>query len=168
MRRAVWLSLAGLIISTLTVVAGPSASADPGAQAVSNLVNMNSGQCLDIFDASQAPGAGAIQWPCNGDTNQAFEEIAAPGGGVFLRALHSSQCLDVFNADLAPGTRVIQWPCNFENNQRFSRTFYFPGGSVRYRAVHSGLCLDVLWGSTNPGTWIIQWHCHNGATQRWF
>jgi hypothetical protein len=35
-----------------------------------NLVNRNSGMCLDVKGASKAAGANVIQWPCNGGNNQ--------------------------------------------------------------------------------------------------
>jgi len=41
-----------------------------------NMVNLNSGKCLDVTGASTANGAIVEQWPCNGGTNQKwFEQI---------------------------------------------------------------------------------------------
>ncbi|MEZ4684355.1 MAG: RICIN domain-containing protein [Caldilineaceae bacterium] len=44
----------------------------PGQKDVVNLVNVETGRCLDITGASTANGAAVIQWSCHGGTNQQF------------------------------------------------------------------------------------------------
>ena len=72
-----------------------SASSDDGP----DIVNRNSGKCLDITDVSTANGGRLQPWSCAGSDNQAF--AVETGGVTRLRAKHSGRRLDTHR--LEPG-----------------------------------------------------------------
>jgi hypothetical protein len=92
------------------------------------LVNVNSGKCLEIGGWSQADGARADQWDClldgngNPDRNQAWH-IAANGEIVNL---NSGKCLEIGGWSQNWGAGADQWDClldgnfNADANQRWS------------------------------------------------
>jgi len=56
----------------------PSVAQNNPAATIYNLINLNSGKCLDVTGRSTANGAVVQQWTCNGGTNQEwFEQIAS-------------------------------------------------------------------------------------------
>ncbi|WP_433509296.1 ThuA domain-containing protein [Nonomuraea sp. CA-143628] len=119
------------------------------------LKGVGSGRCLDVNGASQANGAQAQIWDCNGQANQQW---AATSSGE-LRA-SGGKCLDVNGAGTADGTAVIIWDCNSQNNQKWRLN---ADGTIT--AVGANKCLDVS--GTANGTKARIWPCTGGTNQRW-
>ncbi|GAA1716636.1 carbohydrate-binding protein [Nonomuraea bangladeshensis] len=114
-----------------------------------------SGRCLDVNGASQANGAQAQIWDCNGQSNQQWTSTAA----TELR-VYGNKCLDVNGAGTADGTAVIIWDCNGQNNQKWRLN---TDGTIT--AVGANKCLDV--NGTANGTKMRIWTCTGGTNQRW-
>ncbi|GAA2515880.1 RICIN domain-containing protein [Pilimelia columellifera] len=155
----------------MALTAAPS-SAAPGsgtgverATAAYELRARHSGRCLDVFGASAANGADAIQWTCHQGANQHWRMVPAGGGWHEIRALHSNKCLDVLAASTTNGADVVQWACHGGANQRWLLVSTATGMEIRAR--HSGKCLDVFGASMANGADVIQWTCNGGANQRW-
>ncbi|MEV0200426.1 ricin-type beta-trefoil lectin domain protein [Nonomuraea sp. NPDC050691] len=126
----------------------------PATQA---LRGVGSGRCLDVAGASQANGAQAQIWDCNGQPNQQW----TPTGAGELRT-SGGKCLDVNGAGTADGTAVIIWDCNGQNNQKWRLN---ADGTIT--AVGANKCLDVSGAGTANGTKVQIWTCHGGANQKW-
>ncbi|MEZ7125760.1 ThuA domain-containing protein [Nonomuraea sp. AD125B] len=121
----------------------------------SALKGVGSGRCLDVSGASQANGAQAQIWDCNGQNNQRWTSTAA----TELR-VYGNKCLDVNGAGTADGTAVIIWDCNGQNNQKWRLN---ADGTIT--AVGANKCLDV--NGTANGTRARIWTCTGGSNQRW-
>ncbi|NJP98764.1 DUF1080 domain-containing protein [Nonomuraea sp. FMUSA5-5] len=119
------------------------------------LKGVGSGRCLDVSGASQANGALAQIWDCNGQANQQWTSTSAGELRVY-----GSKCLDVNGAGTADGTAVIIWSCNGQNNQKWRLN---SDGTIT--AVGANKCLDV--GGTANGTKARIWTCTASAGQRW-
>ncbi|MGR6918537.1 carbohydrate-binding protein [[Actinomadura] parvosata] len=126
----------------------PSSSTGP-------LKGVGSGRCLDVNGASQANGALAQIWDCNGQANQQWTSTSAGELRVY-----GSKCLDVNGGGTADGTAVIIWDCNGQNNQKWRLN---SDGTIT--AVGANKCLDV--GGTANGTKARIWTCTAGTGQRW-
>ena len=87
------------------------------------VVNYNSGKCLDVTGRSTANGAHIQQWTCNGGTNQEwYPKVVgtyAAGDIYNFINLNSGKCVDVTGSSTANGAVVEQWPCNGGNNQKW-------------------------------------------------
>ncbi|MFI7454366.1 ricin-type beta-trefoil lectin domain protein [Nonomuraea sp. NPDC049714] len=134
--------------------AGPQGR-PPGS--TSALRGVGSGRCLDVSGASQANGAQAQVWDCNGQPNQRWTATSAGELRVY-----GGKCLDVNAAGTADGTAVIIWDCNGQNNQKWRLN---ADGSIT--AIGANKCLDVNGTGTANGTKVHIWTCHGGANQKW-
>ncbi|MEU4510493.1 ThuA domain-containing protein [Nonomuraea wenchangensis] len=121
----------------------------------SALKGVGSGRCLDVSGASQANGAQAQIWDCNGQNNQRWTSTAASELRVY-----GNKCLDVNGAGTADGTAVIIWDCNGQNNQKWRLN---ADGTIT--AVGANKCLEV--NGTANGTRARIWTCTGGSNQRW-
>ncbi|MGW2151825.1 ThuA domain-containing protein [Nonomuraea bangladeshensis] len=121
----------------------------------SALKGVGSGRCLDVSGASQANGAQAQIWDCNGQNNQRWTSTAASELRVY-----GNKCLDVNGAGTADGTAVIIWDCNGQNNQKWRLN---ADGTIT--AVGANKCLDV--NGTANGTRARIWTCTGASNQRW-
>ncbi|MFC7039593.1 PQQ-dependent sugar dehydrogenase [Nonomuraea rubra] len=128
---------------------------DTGTPTAGALKGAASGRCLDVNGASQANGAAAQLWDCNGQANQQWTST----GAQELR-VYGGKCLDVNGAGTADGTAVIIWDCNGQNNQKWRLN---ADGTIT--AVGANKCLDV--GGTANGTKARIWTCTAGSSQRW-
>ncbi|MFC4537098.1 glycoside hydrolase family 27 protein [Sphaerisporangium dianthi] len=116
-----------------------------------------SGRCLDVTGGSQANGAQAQIYDCNGQAGQQW----TPTASGELR-VYGNKCLDVYNGGTANGTNVIIWDCNGQNNQKWR---FNADGTIT--AIGANKCLDVPNNATANGTKLTIWSCNGGANQRW-
>ncbi|MEO3814106.1 ricin-type beta-trefoil lectin domain protein [Sphaerisporangium sp. B11E5] len=116
-----------------------------------------SGRCLDVTGASQASGAQAQIWDCNGQSNQQW----TPTSTGELR-VYGGKCLDVYNRGTADNTSVIIWDCNGQTNQQWR---FNADGTVT--AVGANKCLHVPNNAGANGTELVIWSCNGGTGQRW-
>ncbi|TDD10387.1 poly(3-hydroxybutyrate) depolymerase [Nonomuraea deserti] len=130
---------------------------DPNPPDTGALRGAGSGRCLDVNGASQANGALAQIWDCNGQANQQWTSTSAGELRVY-----GTKCLDVNGAGTADGTAVIIWDCNGQDNQKWRLN---ADGSIT--AVGANKCLDVSGAGTANGTRLQIWSCHGGANQQW-
>jgi glucose/arabinose dehydrogenase/PKD repeat protein len=127
----------------------------PPQGSTSALRGVASNRCLDVNGASQANGAQAQIWDCNGQPNQQWTTTSTSELRVY-----GGKCLDVNGAGTADGTSVIIWDCNGQNNQKWRLN---ADGTIT--AVGANKCLDVS--GTANGTKARIWTCTAGTSQRW-
>jgi hypothetical protein len=147
------------VIIGLTIVAGLAAASWVNAQRrTDEIVNVNSGKCLDVPGGSTADGVGVIQFACNGANNQKWN-VRRSGEIVNV---NSGKCLDVPNGSTDDQVGVNQYSCHGGDNQKWNvrRT----GDIVN---VNSGKCLDVPDGSTDDRVRVNQYACNGGNNQKW-
>ncbi|MFC4589999.1 ThuA domain-containing protein [Sphaerisporangium corydalis] len=116
-----------------------------------------SGRCLDVSGASQANGALAQIWDCNGGANQQWTSTSS----TELR-VYGGKCLDVSGAGTADGTAVLIWDCNGQNNQKWRLN---SDGTIT--AIGANKCLDLASGGTANGTKAQIRTCNGQNSQKW-
>jgi hypothetical protein len=87
----------------------------PAASGAYTVVDKQTGDCMDVFNASTADGAQVVHWPCNGGANQEWALRLAPGGDgqdYQLVSVLSGKCLDATALGTQPGTPMQQWDCH--------------------------------------------------------
>ncbi|GAA0378293.1 lipase [Acrocarpospora corrugata] len=136
---------------------GGTPSPTPSPSTATPIRGVASGRCLDVTGASQANGALAQIWDCNGQSNQQWTSTAAGELRVY-----GGKCLDVNGGGTADGAAVIIWDCNGQNNQKWR---FNSDGSIT--AIGAGKCLDAPSNSTANGVKLQIWTCHGGGNQRW-
>jgi poly(3-hydroxybutyrate) depolymerase len=133
----------------------PTPTVTPGTAGA--IRGVGSGRCLDVSGASQANGAAAQLWDCNGQANQQWTSSAAGELRVY-----GNKCLDVSNQSTANGALVQIWDCNGQSNQKWRLN---SDGTIT--AVAANKCLDVPNSATANGTKLAIWSCNGGGNQRW-
>lgn len=134
------------------------------AQSLGPVRSSASGQCMNVSGSSLQQGAGIIQWPCVGASNEQWQADFS-GGYYTLKVSHSEMCLDVDNASVSVGAGMIQGRCTGAPSQQFTLKAQRDGFALVAR--HSGLCVGIL-GTT--GTWgapLAQQACDGSSAQTW-
>ncbi len=142
---------------TASPTASPTVSPSGTPPATSAIRGVGSGRCLDVSGASQANGAQAQIWDCNGQANQQWTSTSAGELRVY-----GNKCLDVNGGATADGTSVIIWDCNGQNNQKWRLN---TDGTIT--AVGANKCLDVSGAGTANGTKVQIWTCNGQNNQKW-
>ncbi|MFI6932978.1 RICIN domain-containing protein [Streptomyces sp. NPDC050287] len=127
--------------------------------------NAGSGMPADVANGNTADGAGVIQWPSNGGTNQQWNIVPVSGNLYKIVNRNSGKVMDIGNGSHSRGTTLDQWTWNGGNNQ----LWYFEpvsGGWV-IRNFESGQALEVAGASTTAGAAIDQWTALNQTNQTW-
>ncbi len=130
------------------------------------LLNINSGDALDVNGASTASGANVIQWPQNGGNNQQWIITSSSGGYYTLTNRNSSILLDVNGASTSQGAGIVQMTSNGGNDQQWQLTA-ISTGVYEVTNRNCGLVLDVSGASTANGTGIVQQPWNSGNDQQW-
>jgi hypothetical protein len=126
-------------------------------QANRELLNPQSGRCLDDPALSTAAGTQLQIYDCNDGTNQQWNlppVIGPVTSGV------NALCLDDNADSTVNGNKVDIYGCNDTNAQRWQLS----GDTV----LNNGKCLEVHGsGSTANGSLVDLWDCNNGPNQAW-
>ncbi|WP_271318185.1 RICIN domain-containing protein [Streptantibioticus silvisoli] len=130
------------------------------------MIDVISGDCLDVSADSRAVGGNIQQWTCNGLGPQNFLFGRTATGDFTLTGQDSGLCVTVAGASTAPGANVDQEGCTGAADQRW-QAVNEGDGHWTWRNTGSGLCLDVSGGSTTAGANVQQWTCNDLSPQIW-
>ncbi len=147
------------------------------------LVNKNSGKCLNVLESNPGDGAKYIQWDCVAlDLNARFRPVPIQGTDQYsLRPAHTAvgegpiKCLDTLDASTADEAEIIQYKCGGDVGDPWAWqqvTFTYVEGSsydtvVQLKLAHSGKCVavkDARLDSTAP---VVQQTCGQATNQQW-
>ncbi|WP_405062168.1 RICIN domain-containing protein [Kribbella sp. NBC_01505] len=147
------------------------------------LVNKNSGKCLNASGASTDDGATFIQWNCAAlELNARFRLMPIPGTDQYsIRPTHTAvgggpvKCLDTLNGDTADEIPMIQYKCGGGTGDPFAWqqvTFSYVEGSsydtvVQLKLAHSGKCIAVQGARLDEGAPAVQQTCGQATNQQW-
>ncbi|GAA2638474.1 RICIN domain-containing protein [Actinomadura fulvescens] len=146
--------------SVLRAIYGESIQDQQFAGETLRLVNVNSGQCLDVVDASGASQANVQQWICNRGEAQNWQFTDAGDGYYTLTNPNSGKCLDVDATDgsgTADGRNVWQYDCNGNPGQLWKAEKKANGYWLKSK--RSDKCLTVEGGSMGSAANVLQWSC---------
>jgi len=133
------------------------------AEAIYNLVSVQSGKCVQFADASD--GARAQIVTCDGRPAQGFKLEALPDGYHRIRNATTKKCLDIAGVSRDDGAAALQWTCGDGHNQQWIIADAGPD-AVRLIARHSGKALDIFNEQTKDGTPLLQWTWKGSANQQ--
>ncbi|WP_055711904.1 RICIN domain-containing protein [Streptomyces torulosus] len=127
--------------------------------------NVNSGQLMDVYQNSTADGAGIIQWPSTGGTNQQWNIVPVSGQLYRIVNRNSGKVLAINASSHRKGAALQQYTYAGGNNQ----LWYFEpaNGGYAIRNFESRQVLEVGGGSTANGAAISQWMPLNQSNQIW-
>ncbi|HEX4704991.1 MAG TPA: RICIN domain-containing protein [Pseudonocardiaceae bacterium] len=157
----------GWNVNYLTFSSAGGAAINPSAWY--EVVNTNSGSCVDDTNSGTANGTAVQQFSCGGSLNQQWQ--FAPAGGGFYEVLNrnaasQNEAWDVTGGPsaTASGTPVQTWSYGGGTNQQW-QPVAGSGGTYTFVARNSGLCLDVPNASTANGVQFQVFTCNGTAAQ---
>jgi glucosylceramidase len=135
------------------------------------VVNSNSGLCVDATGRGTANGTTVQQWACGATTNQEWQ--FQPTSNGYYQVVNRNAPGEVWDVTGGAGSTgngaLIQlWSYGGGTNQQWLPTS-LGNGAYTFTARNSGTeCLDVTNRSTSNGTQLQQWSCTAGDTAQSF
>ncbi|GAA1562454.1 hypothetical protein GCM10009804_18960 [Kribbella hippodromi] len=147
------------------------------------LVNKNSGKCLNVHFADPSDGQEFIQYQCLPlDLNARFRLMPVPGTDQYsVRPAHTAvgdgpvKCLDTLNGSTEDNTKMIQYACGGGTGDPFAWqqvTFTYVDGAaydtvVQLKLAHSGKCVAVADARLDDTAPVVQQTCGQSTNQQW-
>jgi aryl-phospho-beta-D-glucosidase BglC (GH1 family) len=161
-----WTTPATFSLNTSLGLSGNANGGTVNTGAWYNLVNVNSGSCVDAANRATANGTLVQQWACGAQqTNQEWQ-LQSQGNGNYSIGTRNApgQVLDVTNRGTANGSLIQLWAYGGGTNQQWMPVAV---GSGVYKLVNvaSGRCLDVPAASTANGVQLQIYDCNGTAAQ---
>lgn len=136
------------------------------------VVNTNSGLCVDAAGWGTSNGTAVQQWACgNGQQNQEWQ--FQPTGNGYAQVVNRNAPALVWDVTGGPGATsngvpIQLWTAGGGTNQQWTAAS-LGNGAYSFTARNSGTeCLDVTNRSTSNGTQLQQWACTGGDTAQSF
>jgi hypothetical protein len=85
------------------------------------VINAQSGKCLDIVEASREDGARVQEYGCHGGSNQSWRLVKS-GSSIQIQSNMHGKCLEVFGGFKTAGSKVTMWSCLGGDNQKWNFT----------------------------------------------
>ena len=94
----------------------------PSAQGAYEIINVNSGKCLDVTGVSKSEGVALQQYDCNGNgaqANQIWWFNQQSDGSYEIVSVNSGLVIDVAGISKSAGATVQQWPTWHGPNEKW-------------------------------------------------
>lgn len=148
-------------------VNGGGGGAGISSSAWYNVVDQNSGQCVDAAGWGTTNGTAVQQWTCGSQQYNQEWQFSPVGGGYYSVTNRNAPLVwDVTGGSgtTSPGVKIQLWSYGGGTNQQWMPVS-LGNGYYKFVARHSGLCLDVPGASTQTGTQLQQWTCNGTPAQ---
>jgi hypothetical protein len=136
-----------------------------------NIVNQNSGSCVDATSEGTTNGTTVQQWACgNGtyslQTNQQWEFTKGTAAGYYevTNVNAPSEAWNVVNNGTASGSLIQLWTYAGNPNEEWMAVS-LGNGYYKFVGQGSGLCLDIPGASTANGVQLQIYTCNGTAAQ---
>ena len=131
-----------------------------------NIVNQNSGSCVDATGWGTANGTTVEQWACGAQQANQEWEFQSVGSGNYeiVNRNAPSEVWDVANVGTADGSLLQLWTYGGGSNQQWTPVS-LGNGYYKLVGVGSGRCLDTPSASTANGVQLQIYDCNSTAAQ---
>jgi len=149
---------------TLRLLAKPRISAT-----ASEIINANSGKCLEVYHSLKQNETKVDQYRCNGTKTQfwKFGLVGSFQGNPVYELINanSGKCADVYRFGTSDGTQVNQYTCQGTYNQYWIGVI--ANGYYVYLNYNSRKVLEVYRSSKADYGKVDQWADNGTLTQSW-
>jgi hypothetical protein len=133
-----------------------------------NVVNQNSGACVDANGFGTANGTAVQQWACgNAQVNQEWQFQPTDSG--FFKVVNRNapaEVWDVTNVGTTNGSLIQLWQFGGGTNQQW-QPVSLGNGTFKFVGRGSSRCLDVPGASTSNGARLQIFDCNGTGAQAW-
>jgi len=132
------------------------------------VVNQDSGYCIDDYGWGTSNGTVLDQWPCAQQYNQEWQFRQAATSGYYAIFSRYASPLVVDNyGSLQNGGGVYLWSYSSGDSNQEWQPQNLGNGLWRFVSLDSGMCLDNN-GQVTEGTQMITWTCSDGNPNQEF
>jgi aryl-phospho-beta-D-glucosidase BglC (GH1 family) len=131
-----------------------------------NIVNENSGSCVDAAGWGTANGTTVQQWSCGSQQYNQEWQFQSEGNGAYsiVNRNAPSEVWDVTNVGTADGSLLQLWSYGGGSNQQWTPVS-LGNGYYKFVGVGSGRCLDTPAASTANGVQLQIYDCNGTGAQ---
>jgi aryl-phospho-beta-D-glucosidase BglC (GH1 family) len=133
-----------------------------------NVVNQNSGACVDATGRGTTNGTTVQQWACgNAQSNQEWQFQPTDSG--FFKIVNRNapaEAWDILNVGTTNGSLIQLWQFGGGANQQW-QPVALGNGNFKFVGRGSGRCLDVPGASTANGVRLQIFDCNGTGAQSW-
>jgi endoglucanase len=131
-----------------------------------NIVNENSGSCVDAAGWGTANGTTVQQWSCGSQQYNQEWQFQSEGNGAYsiVNRNAPSEVWDVTNVGTADGSLLQLWTYGSGSNQQWTPVS-LGNGYYKFVGVGSGRCLDTPAASTANGVQLQIYDCNGTGAQ---
>ena len=131
-----------------------------------NIVNQNSGSCVDATGSGTASGTTVQQWACGSQQYNQEWQFQSQGNGIYsiVNRNAPAEVWDVTNVGTADGSLIQLWTYGGGSNQQWTPVS-LGNGYYKFVGVGSGRCLDTPSASTANGVQLEIYDCNGTAAQ---
>jgi endoglucanase len=131
-----------------------------------NIVNQNSGSCVDATNQGTTNGTTVQQWACGNQQHNQEWQFQSAGNGAYSVANRNApaEVWDVTNVGTANGSLIQLWTYGGGSNQQWTPVS-LGNGYFKFVDVGSGRCLDTPAASTANGVQLQIYDCNGTAAQ---
>ena len=131
-----------------------------------NIVNENSGSCVDATGEGTANGTTVQQWACGSQQSNQEWQFQSDGNGNYdiVNRNAPAESWDVTNVGTADGSLLQLWTYGGGSNQQWTPVS-LGNGYYKFVGVGSGRCLDTPSASTANGVQLDIYDCNGTAAQ---
>lgn len=162
---AQWQTPTSFTLNTSLGISGNQNSASVSTSSWFNIVNQNSGSCVDDAGWGTVDGTIVQQWTCGSQQNNQEWQFQSEGNNIYAVANRNapSQTWNVTNNGTANGSPIQTWTYGGTNSQWMPVSL--GNGYYKIVGVGSGRCLDVPAASTANGVQLQIYDCNGTAAQ---
>ena len=131
-----------------------------------NIVNQNSGSCVDATGQGTANGTTVQQWACGSQQFNQEWQFQSQGNGNYsiVNRNAPAEAWDVTNVGTADGSLIQLWSYGGGSNQQWTPVS-LGNGYFKFVGVGSGRCLDTPGASTANGVQLQIYDCNGTSAQ---
>ena len=161
-----WTTPATFSLNTSLGLSGNANGGTIDTSAWFNIINANSGSCVDAANDGTANGTFVQQWACGAQQFNQEWQLQAQGNGHYSIANRNApgEVLDVTGQGTANGSLIQLWAYGGGSNQLWMPVAV-GNGQYKLVGVGSGRCLDVPAASTANGVHLQIYDCNGTAAQ---
>lgn len=163
-----WTTANAFSLNTSLALTGNMNGASLDTSAWYNVVNQNSGSCVDAAGWGTTDGTHVQQWACGSQQYNQEWQFQSEGNGIYsvVNRNATSEVWDATNQGTTNGTPMQIWTYAGGRNQQW-RAVSLGNGNYKFVGVGSNRCLDVPGASTANGVQLDIYDCNGTGAQSW-
>jgi aryl-phospho-beta-D-glucosidase BglC (GH1 family) len=161
-----WTTAATFSLNTALGLSGNANGGTINTSSWFNIIDANSGLCVDAANSATADGTFVQQWACGAQQLNQEWQLQAQGNGRYSIVNRNApgEALDVTGQGTANGSLIQLWTYGGGSNQQWMPVAV-GNGEYKLVGVGSGRCLDVPAASTANGVHLQIYDCNGTAAQ---